>query len=402
VVDTLSGAGNAADLGVVSSPFNALVDQGSAPLIAAIAGGGNWTVVSGANSSLAMMNAVLASQPTQVYFGGGFNSFSQAPYASFAAERAIVNVDSSGGPRNQNVMTGGAMIVAPYGQTTVNMFPNSIIDVVSLGSSASVVVNTMTAPGGAQNYQAVQVDGGASSSVVTVNGAAGINLTYIATSGFGFVNPNGAEVTVNGGTGVGSVTIAAGTSSLYAVNTSGLLYGGSAGGNSLQTSTISGAATLFGGGNNDFLQLDGDHQVGSTGDGTNVLLAGQNASGSDTLYAGAGTGTLQGGLAGNNTINFGSGTYTVFGMHNGGITASNGNTFVDSVGGGHYTIEDFYSQQFGGAGFDKVTLGTATLSSLGTVAGSGGFTSSVATLSDGTQITFQNVSAIQLHGTYLS
>ncbi|MDE2199003.1 MAG: hypothetical protein KGJ41_08265 [Rhodospirillales bacterium] len=402
VVDTLNGAGSAASLGVVSSPNNALVDAGSAPLVAAIAGGGNWTVASGNNSSLAIMNAALGSQPTKVFFGGGFNAFSEAPYVDFASASAVVNVDGSSTVA-ANTMNGGAVIVAPYGATTVNVFSNAIVDIVSVGSSASVVVNAESVAG-TPVFEAVQVDGGSSSAgVVTVNGAAGVNLTYIATSGPGFINPNGSDVTINGGVGAGSVTVAAGVTSLYAVNATGLLRGGSAGGNNIQSSTVAGVATLFGGGGNDKLELDGARQIAFAGNGANVIVSGQSASGADTITAGLGSGTLQGGLAGGNTINFGAGTYTLFGMHGAGITASNADIYNNLVGGGQYTIEDFYSQQFGGAGFDKVLLGTAAVSSVTTVAGTGGYSSAVATLSDGTKITFQNLGGVvQNHGSYLS
>jgi hypothetical protein len=128
-----------------------------------------------------------------------------------------------------------------------------------------------------------------------------------------------------------------------------------------------------------------------------VTVFGAPGSGGDFIFAGSGSGFLQGGSAGGNTFDLNTGTYSIFGSH--GTGASSGNTFVDvpSVGGGTYLIEDFAAQKYGLAYHDQVVLGSGTsITGIASLAGTGGGTSSLVTLSDNTKLTFLNVAPTTL------
>ncbi len=183
----------------------------------------------------------------------------------------------------------------------------------------------------------------------------------------------------------------------------GYLQAGSAGGSIMQSGTLAGVTTLVAGGAGDILLLRATHNTVVLGDAQGVVASGGvigvNAGG-DTFYFGSGSGTVTGATAGENTFIFaGAGHYTVAGFHATPSLSLKGSTYVHdagSGGAGDITILDFLPAMSIGDStvptvFDRfqfdngVTLTNMTTTDLG-----GGLFDSVASLSDGTVVTFKN------------
>jgi hypothetical protein len=126
------------------------------------------------------------------------------------------------------------------------------------------------------------------------------------------INPGAANVTIVGNVAA-SATLFGGSGSVAVDGVMGNFTGGSAGGNLMRTSTVSGSTTLTGGG-----------AVGTLGDALNAQGANQ------TLNAGAGNTTLaavtKNGATGGSIFNINQGISTVFGFEGGGNTINFGGT----------------------------------------------------------------------------
>jgi serralysin len=331
---------------------------------------------------------------TKVFLDGGFNAFFNGNDSS----SATVNLGSpttAGG-------TSAAIVDGARGSTTVNVYDGTLLNV--LQGNVSVVAQSGTV--------AVEVSASSdnSASVVTVSGLAGTTIDYLPGGGNSFINAGAANVVVfNTGLG-GSETLFGGTGSDTVLGGNGYFQGGSLGNNVLASSTVAGAATLVGGGNNDTLYSYGAGDLVGAGNG-NVTLAGF-ANGGQTFVLGSGQDSLSGDAVGNDTIKLGSGSSTITLGHATvnntqlGITSvASGNVIMEQSGisGGNVTINGFLPANVGWGVSDVVSLNAGVTAT--SIVVSGG--STVATLSDGTKITFAGVNgsandSITAHNGYLS
>jgi len=378
--------GGGSNLGLMPSSYYALVDDSSG-IVAAI-GGPNTTVVSGSLGTLIYQNIASSAE---IYLGGGNNLIKEA----FASSAAVINVDA--GVSNA-LGSGHTIIDASLGSSTINVFANALIDVIA-GGTALVI---------AQPGSVVVGVTGPSTNPVTVEGGANTDLVYIPDGGSSFINPGAGNVVVIAGSGgsetvfggsmtIGGVPMTAdaftGTATVFAGT--GYFQGGSAGGNNMQTSTLPGAATLVGGGNGDVLNANAPGDLLIAGPGNAVLFAAQTTSQGDTFITGSGATTVLGAAGGNNTIELGSGTSTVYGQHNtGGSGSVSGNRYLIEAAGGTHMIADYLP------GFDVLdfadSVGHPSLLTVTFFASATdspfGQPGSQAILSDGTTINFPNES----------
>jgi Ca2+-binding RTX toxin-like protein len=254
---------------------------------------------------------------------------------------------------------------------------NTIVD---LGTGADTIAagaghNAITLGGGA--YQVISTG---SDTITAATGAATIDASGASPGGGVLIFGNAANLTFVGG--AGAATVFGGSGSDTITGGSGPLYarGGSAGNNVLFGGT--GPATLFGGGDGDVLTAAGampQSLLASTGSET---LTGGNATGADTFTGGSGKDQITGGL-GANTFVAGTGQETI-------NAAGSSNLFqlIKGAGGGSTLVTNFtdasqvhimLSGFAPGEASNAVATQTSTPSSV------------TATLSDGTSITFANI-----------
>ena len=325
--------GGGSNLGLLPSSYYALVN--ASPGIVAAIGGPNTSVVSGSLGTLIYQNI---SSSAEIYLGGGNNLIKEA----FPTSAAMINVDAG----SSNALGSGHTIIdASLGSSTINVFANALVDVIA-GGNALVI---------AQPGNVVVGVTGPSTNPVTVMGGANTSMIYIPDGGSSFINPGAGNVVVIAGTG-GSETVFGGsmmigdvpmtgdpfTGSATVFAGTGYFQGGSAGNNIMETSTLPGVATLVGGGDGDLLNARAPDDLLVAGPGSALLFATQTTSEGDTFITGSGATTVIGAAGGNNTIEFGSGTSTVYGQHNaGGAGSITGNRYVIEANGGTHTIADF-------------------------------------------------------------
>jgi hypothetical protein len=363
-------------------------------------------VESGANSTLLYGNTA---QNAQVFLGGGIN------YIFNAWDPGSMTVNLNGPSVAGG--SGAAIIDGAHGSTTVNLFDGSLINV--LQGNVSVVANT-----GIETVEVSAPDAASTTSAVTVSGVTGSTIYYIPGGGKAFLTPGagnivvfdaglGGSETLFGGSAVfggNTLTANAFTGSATVVGGNGYFQGGSAGNNVLLTSTVAGAATLVGGGSGDQLSGFGAGDLIIAGTGNETLL-GLSATGGQTFVLGN-TGAQDffiGDVNGNDTIKLGSGSATIGLQHATSVISSaftsitSGNTIMEqpSIGGGNITITNFIPSAVGFGTLDVVSLNAGvTVNLLQTV----GSSNTLATLSDGTTITFVGVSGAQItnHGSFLT
>ena len=214
---------------------------------------------------------------------------------------------------------------------------------------------------------------GSGSETIDASGTSAKEVIYGNTSKLFFVA--GGPATVFGG---------AGSDTVFGGSGKDLLEGGSAGNNFLQAGD--GRATLFGGGDGDQLYAGGDKAQALHAASGNETLSGAFASGPDTFYGGSGSDQIYGGM-GKNTF--------VAGVGAASITAAPGSTnlfeFMKAAGGGtglvmglteasqvHIDLAGYGSTEVKYAlDHQKTTDGSVTI-----------------TLSDHTQVTFQNIGSL--------
>jgi len=220
----------------------------------------------------------------------------------------------------------------------------------------------------------------------TINGGTGNNL--YTSNGDNVLNTNGQD-TIIAGAGSTTVNAFSGDQTIFGGSGS-LVYNGFPGDDPTFIGG-NGNATVFGGDGQNITYFDGT----GVQQGANILVA---SFGSETINAGGSSAGVQmavgngedvlTGSTGNDIFYAGDGNATITG--NGGADAY---IFSDSGGGGAMTITDWTSQDnFVVVGFD----GNAAQEAIANGSVSGG--SFVASLPDGTVITFQNVTdPTQIH-----
>jgi len=186
----------------------------------------------------------------------------------------------------------------------------------------------------------------------------------------GFIGGAGNAVIVGG---TGSETVSGGAGTLIA-------HGGTGGHNALIAGT--GAASLFGAGNGDFLAASGAAPQALYASLGNETLTGATATGAVSFHAGSGSDLITGGL-GANTYVGGTGQATV-----NAAGSSNTFSFIDGASGGSMLVNDLTNAaqvhiSLSGYGPSEAANAVATQ-----VSGAGSVT---VTLSDNTSLTFQNI-----------
>jgi Ca2+-binding RTX toxin-like protein len=236
-------------------------------------------------------------------------------------------------------------------------------DIIQLGAGSSFI--TSTGPD--------TVLASTGSETVDASGRRATDVIFGNASSLFFVA--GGAATVFGGSG--SDTIFGGTGRE-------LFEGGSAGNNFLQAGD--GTATLFGGGDGDQLFAGGNQAQALHAAGGNETLFGGFASGQDSFYGGSGSDQVFGG-GGNNTFIAGTGSATV----TANPFATNLFEFTKASGGGTEMVTGLFDSSqvhvdLSGYSSNEVTF---ALNHQTTTNGS-----VTITLTDQTQVTFQNVAGL--------
>jgi Ca2+-binding RTX toxin-like protein len=235
--------------------------------------------------------------------------------------------------------------------------------------------NAVTLGGGTYDVTSVGQDSitaGAGNATVDASGsAAGTSELVFAGSGSLTFIGGGGAATIIGGTG--SETVTGGSGSLYA-------QGGTAGFN-LLTAGI-GQATLLGGAGGDTLTAAGNAPQELYGGAGNETLSGGTATGADTFFAGPGQDQITGGL-GADTYVGGAGQATV-----NAVGSSNVFDFIHGAAGGTVLVNDLTNA----AQVNINLTGYGPTEAANALAGqTTDGTSVTLTLSDHTQITFENI-----------
>jgi Ca2+-binding RTX toxin-like protein len=274
----------------------------------------------------------------------------------------LINIAASD-TGNWNIHTGGgtdAIVDSGKGHDTISTGSGHNAIVLGAGqySVTSVGDDVIVQGAGAVTLNA---SGSTSKSSELVYGGAG-NLDFIG--------------------GLGSATVFGGDGSVSVQGGSGPLYvtGGADGKNLLIAG--SGLATLFGGGNGDTLIAAGSAAQQLHAASGNVTLLGGSATGADTFYGGAGKDQITGGQ-GTDTYVGGSGQATV-----NAVGSSNVFRFIHGEAGGTMQINDLTNA----SQVHIVLTGYASNEAAKAVADQiSGAHSVMVTLSDRTQITFENI-----------
>ncbi len=341
------------------------------------------TVVSGDGSTLVYYNN---SADAQIFLGGGENYIAE----NVSTSGAVINVDGS-----DTFGVGGAVIDAHQGSTTVNLFNNSAN---AIEGGGNILIN-------AQSGTELLALTGSPDVPVTITGSADSTL-WLVNQASAFIEPGAGNIlimpgstgsaTLFGGTGsFGGATISAAdfTGSATVMGGTGYYQGGSAGNNFLLSSTVSGATTLIGGGNNDILASFASDNTLFGGLGNEVLIGANTSGTGNDFISGSGADTIWGSATGNNTIGFGADSTLAYGQHGTATLGYSGNLYYQAAAGGVDNIGDFLP----GTDVFSLTL-TASAENVAAVTVTGlqyyapGSTSPFGT--DGTQATLSDGSTI--------
>ncbi len=343
-VQTQTGAGT---LPALTNSLGAVVFNGtgfsgltgdSYRLIAATGTGANavlsgrnpaTTVVVGDNANLTYANV---SSNADVFIGKNNSAIVnfEGKVTASTADGTHLIASAIGTKTTVNVGVGGTLNIRDVGglglgATTVNALGSSTINAFATSATLPGLVN-MTLKSGNVAIGLGAIPGGS-------GGASAI------------INPGAANVTIVGNVAA-SATLFGGTGSVAVDGVMGNFTGGSAGGNLMRTSTVSGSTTLTGGGTvgtpGDALNAQGANQTLNAGVGNTTLAAvtANGATGGSTFNVGIGISTVFGFEGGGNTVNFGdTGTSQVLGRN--GATTGSANLYNDVGSGGQFTIHDF-------------------------------------------------------------
>jgi len=291
------------------------------------------TIVAVDGSSLTYLNV---GKNANVTFGQGDNFF----------------IGNGGSSAQVQIDKGGTVVQSDAGSnTTINAATGSLSLIYGDGNTKVNVLD------GANVVVGVQ---GASTVPVTVSGGASGDIQYLAIGGRGIINPGGTNVTVFGNVGSGTASVFGGsaaiggaivtapafTGKLTVVEGQGYFQGGTGGNNLLFTSTITGSATLQGGGDGDLLFSRGAGQVLIAGAGASTLtgFTVDESVGGSTFFAGGGNTTIFGNTGGGNTFGFGVGISLIDGRDESrDVGPLSKNVFFDAAAGGTHLISDFVS-----------------------------------------------------------
>jgi Ca2+-binding RTX toxin-like protein len=406
LTDTMAGGaylvGNSGNEELIAAAPNDILVPGSGndSLI-----GGNFasTVVGGSGASTVFagtgaMTVIEGSGP--ISFGGNGNAGSTVsggtgPDASpLAANLTGQNQTVSVGSSAATITAGGSNNVVIGGSSTLNVTVSGTADTVQAGTGASTVVS------------------GGSGAVITGSTVAG--------SGALVVNETGTSDTISGGAGAATVTDPTGTATFVIGGTGGLTFVGG-----------TGTATVVGGTGLDSVTAGAGGVIFDAGTSTNATV--NSGSGTATIFGAAGTvvnltGTLAGSASQPNYVVAGPGGETLNAAGSGSadwlsvnttvsssattmIAGSGNDTLVAGLAAGSTTMTGgagsdafvFFKQAVGGAhdvvndftASDSVYIegygaGSAAALQAASSVGSGGLT---LTLSDGTTITFSNLTS---------
>ena len=411
---SLGGVANrvnsAMNYGVLDAAYRVLVNQGSGQVVA-VGSTHDTTVVSGTSGSVLFANQAPASK---IFLGGGNNVLSNT---NAQAGMTVVADGPLGGGLGGNTLllenrAGGTMSVAAGAGLLIQLFA---------GGGEAIVAQSGT----------VVVIGGyfgtGQTGVATISAAsAGTNLWVGVALDRMFITPGAADAFVfeaafqeQGATLFGGTRVFAGqtisapayTGRTTVLGATGYLESGSAGGSIMSSGTSQAATTLVAGGAGDILFLNGVDDTALLGDQPGVIMTAGNITlgGGVKVTAGAGSGQLYGALDGYNDFTFtGAGAYPGAGFHDTSVFGQlPGSTYRDAAtaagGAGAITITDFLPRQSaGGAVFDRFDPGAATIATLVSTPLGGGSFNNVATLSDGTIVTFrQTFGAVHVAGTLI-
>ena len=428
----------------IGDGYAGLVNTATVPTTV-FGGASNGQLVVAGNSGMAFNAGKGAGT---IIAGGGNNLISVYPDAGV---QYIITGDGDNtvvvlsGANTVNGGTGNNQILAQGGDDVINSFGTDLINVASGNSTVNAGANNPTIFLGTG---AAQFNGGSGSATVvvgaaaaTLNGAGGSQLWMQA--GGGLVNSTGAD-TIIGGSGAATVNASSGNDFVFAGN--GLLKFLTGSGVSTILGAANGTASMFGG-SGSLIDIGYGATNFTGGSGADTIAA---FGGSATITGGSGTDVFLGAPGGQNQITGGSGRATIFGGGEGDVlTAGSGPGDVIQAGGGAETIsalgssgsETFYggpgsdlflmgsgtTQLLTGTGSDTIaagggteliafsvgnhatalienfTVGTDFISFVGFAAGTAATALAAATvtngseklvLSDGTQITFQNVTGL--------
>ena len=295
----------------------------------------NSTVVAGDSSNLTYGNV---SQNGRIFFGDGTDVL-----LNFAGSASVTAGK-------------GTYIALTEKGATTTINPNSGAVVLTSDLGGTSGATTINAPVGGNVTVAAA---GASTTATTINATSGNLFALSVDKGSALINPGAANVTVVGGlsstggpTGAdygGRVTLFGGSGSAVIADGQGEFTGGTAGNNTMFSSTVAGSATLTGGGTGDLLVAQGSGQLVIAGAGNETLYArSAHGDGANTFIVGNGFTTVFGGGQGGNTYIFsGLGAAEVDGRNEAAAGTASQNTYFnfdvdgnDSTGGTFF-ISDF-------------------------------------------------------------
>ena len=317
--------------------------HGSAVVLSS--GASDETILSGSKTDLTFLAA--AGSGT-VVAGGGNNRLS---------------VNGSG---NWSLYTGGGNdVIAALGAVNATIGAGAGHNAILLGSGKDVISST------------------GDDTIIGGSGAETVDATGARAD---FVQGNASHLLFIGGAGGATIFGGTGSDTYFGSEASThkqLIVGGSAGNNFLFAG--GGAATLGGGGNNDQLFAFGDrHQLLIAASGNETLSAALST-GNDTLKAGSGNDLLVGG-AGSDTFVGGSGNATVSSGFGGQVFE-----FINHAAGGTELVQNIFDPasikidlKGYGPGAINEALASQTVSHGSVTIG----------LSDGTKVTFQDVTSL--------
>lgn len=260
---------------------------------------------------------------------------------------------------------GGSTSIAVGGGTNAVTFSSNSTNAYFIGDGINTLT-VATASGTTSVY-------GTNASTDTITGSGNIVYTSSA-SASAFINPGAANVTVFGAGGGGSETVFGGASTntfsgmLTVTDGTGYFQGGTAGNNTMGSSSI-GSTTLIGGGNGDVLSAKGVKDVLVAGGGSSTL-DGSHSTGGDSFWASStGSSLMYGGDSQGDTFYINNSTAQGVGftgsfidLHTGpnsqlrGLNsnvASTVNVGFANAGANYATVGDFVT------GLDKLVLNTA-------------------------------------------
>ncbi len=357
---------SALSAGLLPSGFTGIVDGATAAVLALNQTAQATTVISG-TGGLVYGNI---SSNNRVFLAGGLNLV-----AEFLGGSSQIYVDSKGTSYTSGSLTG---VEALAGSSTVTAMAGA--DVVVYAGTGSNMVSVGGAAG-TSNYIAVSnaATVAGTTTAVTVNATAG-TVNFAAAGAPALINPGAANIVIfSDGSGTDTLNAGSGTDTVFS-GPSGVFHAGSAGGSILQSSTVAGSTTLFGGtGGNDQLVAFASRTSLVAGTGGDLMFANPVASISAVTFDAA---TVAGAVD------------TIIGSAGGADTI---NLFSGNVSATAYGANEVYSYTSGATSAADTITGFSnssdTFKLIGTTVKNVAFASgkSTVTLNDGTTLNFLNV-----------